>query len=156
MNGFNAAQVFVLVAGFGGMINGLMFYGGFVAPRMIKKRIPVGKENKTETVDLFMVGVFGNFLIGMTSGALLYTIWRWGQPVFQDLPALPTGDQLFWMLVVGLGGTTFIDSVISQIQWKALVPVLNNAPTMPDPPKPSVRMFQRAPRMLAAMPDLAA
>ena len=153
MNGVLVLQLFMLVAGSGGVINGLMFYGGFIAPRKVQREIPIGQDGKTQQVSMMLLGVFGSFLIGAMSGLLLYFIQTGNQPILQASASWPSGHQMTLMLLVGLGGTTFIDAAINAVQWKnlAALPGSNGATFAQQPSLPS-KYLTRASVAFARLP----
>ena len=122
MNVILAAQLYMLMAGIGGLGNGLLNYGGFAVPRIVRSTIDVKLRDTTKRVQvkLLMPGVIGNVMIGWISGLVVF-LWAQGDaPVTQNLATSPTGVHLLGALLAGLLGTAFLDFVLDHFQQKTL------------------------------------
>jgi hypothetical protein len=110
VNAALAVGLFMLVAGFGGSVNGLRLYGGFVKPQVFNKKI----DDVMRT--LVLPGVRGDAYIGSCSGLLVFMFSERALPIAQHLAVVPTWGDLLGALMAGLMGSVFIDKAIDIYQ----------------------------------------
>ena len=117
--------IILLVSAIGGAANGILVYGGVIAPKTIKKTVDVGGKNVE--VKMWVPGVVGQTIIGAISGFLIYCIYS--QPaliVGTGVPADLTLYQIAMSILAGLGGSIAINGLIEKKQWQSLAPVLKD------------------------------
>jgi hypothetical protein len=140
-------QVFMLIAGFGGFLNGLLMYGGLVVPRWVKRTITIGSQGneKKVPVNTLMLGVFGSILFGFGVGVVMFMYHQWDVPISQNFDSFPRGRESLIVFCWGLAGTALFDYLLDKYQKAVQNPTLEAA----DPEKAAaVKKFKRAPLAL--------
>lgn len=115
------------IAGFGGLINGILHYGGNVKPRFVRMRVPTGNGKYTFKKTI-MLGLVGNVGLGLVSGFLIFLIIQVDVPMFQHMTQAPTGQEGLYAFFAGFGGTFLIDKGMDWFEKLSLLSTLSQMP----------------------------
>jgi LysM repeat protein len=135
-------RIVVLVAAFGafgGLISGLSSSGGIFLPATYegKVRVKEDSENPERVIQVVVLGVFGNILIGIAAAWVVYfamdpggKLILAGDRTSTDVVSL-TGSSIGLALVAALGGAKTIEVLVKNSQKGKFANLLGADPTTP-------------------------